>query len=66
MQNFVGNTEIIEFDPLHVKKNCIISSKANKNVLQQSVCNKVSNIFYLKKKFAKAIFGGVLNCQNNK
>jgi hypothetical protein len=34
MQNFVGNIEIIEFDPLYVKKNCIISSKVNKNVLQ--------------------------------
>jgi hypothetical protein len=33
MQNFVGNTEIIKFDPLYVKK-IIISSKVNKNVLQ--------------------------------
>ncbi len=58
MQNFVGNIEIIEFDPLYVKKNCIISSKVNKNVLQQSVCNKVSNIFYFKKNLQKLFFGG--------
>ena len=57
MQNFVGNTEIIKFDPLYVKK-IIISSKVNKNVLQQSVCNKVSNIFYFFKNLQKLFFGG--------